>query len=218
MGCLRFFIDLILPVALWPCGQPSLSQKWVSGIFPGGKGGRCLGLTLPPSCADDLSNIKIRHLRYRYRNIWKCQLNKFNKKNIWWFRDQRIGLSSVFWVIYIFGKWVLTAPYYKNSASQRHVISHCSGILNSHRIIMKSAHQFRRQAEKSPSLNCKIIQSPHIHPYMHRDARETKAKPQTIDRFGSSLSSAMSVSCSYIQLSSTECYVYRRTEHDCFTA
>jgi hypothetical protein len=33
--------------------QNSLLQKWVSGIFPGGKGGRCIGLTtLPPSCAD----------------------------------------------------------------------------------------------------------------------------------------------------------------------
>jgi hypothetical protein len=30
-------------------------QKWVSGIFPRGKGGRCVGLTtLPPSCADCL--------------------------------------------------------------------------------------------------------------------------------------------------------------------
>jgi len=32
-------------------------QKWVPGIFPGGKGGRCVGLTtLPPSCADCLEN------------------------------------------------------------------------------------------------------------------------------------------------------------------
>ena len=29
--------------------------SWVPGIFPGGKGGRCVGLTtLPPSCADCL--------------------------------------------------------------------------------------------------------------------------------------------------------------------
>lgn len=49
---------------------------------------------------------------------------------------------------------------------------------------MKSAHQFRRQAEKSSSLNCKIIQSPQVQPCIHRDAHKTKAKPQTIDRFG----------------------------------
>jgi hypothetical protein len=32
----RFFIDIILSVALWPWGQLGLSQKWVPGIFPGG--------------------------------------------------------------------------------------------------------------------------------------------------------------------------------------
>ena len=54
MVSLEFFIDIILPAALWSWGWRSYSQKWVPEIFPGGKGGRCVGLTLPPSCVDCL--------------------------------------------------------------------------------------------------------------------------------------------------------------------
>ena len=52
---LEFFIDIILPAALWPWVWLSLWQKWVPGIFSWNKGGRCIGLTiLPLSCADCL--------------------------------------------------------------------------------------------------------------------------------------------------------------------
>jgi hypothetical protein len=55
MVSLEFFIDRILPFALWSWGWFSLQKKWVPGIFPGGKDGWCVGLTtLPPSCADFL--------------------------------------------------------------------------------------------------------------------------------------------------------------------
>jgi hypothetical protein len=53
MVSLEIFIHVILPAALCSSGRLSLQQKWVPGIYPGGKGGRCVGLTtLPPSCVD----------------------------------------------------------------------------------------------------------------------------------------------------------------------
>ena len=52
---MEFFFDVILLAT--PCSWSwlSLLQKWVSGIFLGGKGCRCVGLTTsPPSCAECL--------------------------------------------------------------------------------------------------------------------------------------------------------------------
>ena len=53
---LEFFIDIILPAALWPLGVDSASNRnEYQECFLGGKGGRFVGLTtLPPSCADCL--------------------------------------------------------------------------------------------------------------------------------------------------------------------
>jgi len=49
---LEIFTIIRLLAAPWPWGWPSLEQKWVPGIFPVGKGGRCIWLTtLPLSCA-----------------------------------------------------------------------------------------------------------------------------------------------------------------------
>jgi len=54
MVSLEFFVDIILPVALLPWGYSASNRNEYQEYLLGGKGGRCVGLTLPPSCADCL--------------------------------------------------------------------------------------------------------------------------------------------------------------------
>ena len=49
----EFFINIILPAALWPLVLLSLNRNEYQWYFLVGKGSRCIGLTnIPPSCAD----------------------------------------------------------------------------------------------------------------------------------------------------------------------
>jgi hypothetical protein len=55
MASLEFFIDIILPVALWPGVDSASNRNEYQEYFLGDKGGRCVGLTtVPPTCADCL--------------------------------------------------------------------------------------------------------------------------------------------------------------------
>ena len=55
MVSMEFFIDIILPTALWPWIDSASNKNEYQEYFLASKGGRCVGLTtLPPSCTDCL--------------------------------------------------------------------------------------------------------------------------------------------------------------------
>jgi hypothetical protein len=70
MVSLEFFIDIILPAALWPYRVDSSSNRNdYQEYFLGGKGGQCVRLTtLPPSGADCLEIWEPQS----FGTLWAC--------------------------------------------------------------------------------------------------------------------------------------------------
>jgi hypothetical protein len=90
----NFSLTQILLIALWPWGRISLQHKWVQGVFPGGKRGRCVRLTtLPPSCAVVMKSGNLNFLEpfgplpacftfFRYawtRNLYKATITDITR-------------------------------------------------------------------------------------------------------------------------------------------
>jgi hypothetical protein len=60
--CLEFFIDIILPAALWPWVHSTFNRNEYQEYFLGGKGSRFVGLTtLAPSSAECIEIGERRH-------------------------------------------------------------------------------------------------------------------------------------------------------------
>jgi hypothetical protein len=69
----EFFIDIILPATLWPWVDSAYNINEYQEYLLGDKGSQCVGLTLPPSCADFLEIWEPQPPR----TLWACNGNAF---------------------------------------------------------------------------------------------------------------------------------------------